>query len=649
MLKILRDNLKYLQWILWLVIAVFIAFVFVDFGGALYQQGGALRAAATVESEKISYREFERELRRLEERYRQTFGEQFTPELEKRLKLPLQTLDGLVEQRILAREARQAGLAVSDEEVQRAIVELPALQDAQGRFMGAEAYRRFLRRFGYEPREFEEAVRRDLLIERLQSLVRTAVVVSDQELERRYREQSERASIRYIQLPMTRFQAEASVVAPEELERYFMSHREDYRLPEQRVVGYLLVDSGAVRQGLEATPEALRRFYEERSSEFVEPEQVRAAHILLRVDANRSALEAERQLYRVRSRIEAGESFEALARELSEDPGSRAQGGDLGFFPRGRMVPEFEQAAFGAAPGELVGPVRTSFGYHLIRVLERRPERQRPFEEVEANVRERWLQERAREEARRIAGELRDRVRREKLQTEEAWRALADGSKIVYLVTPPVGREDAVPGIGRNPDFINAVFALSQGESSEVLELPRGFAVARVQEIRSPRVPEFSEVEGRVRAAWIRERMMELAVDALKPLRARLEKGATLEELAKELGLTVEESGEFRSDSPIGTLGYVPELAREAMKLGVGEVGGPLATPSGAVLFVVTNRKQFDPEAFRREREVLRASLARDRASKVLQVTVEQRKRELKIHYDRPLLEQYGLLEEVRS
>lgn len=649
MLKILRDNLKYLQWILWTVIAVFVVFVFVDFGGALANRGGARMAAATVEGQAIPYREFERELRRLADRYRQMFGDQYTPELEKRLKLPLQTLEGLVEQRILAREAERAGLQVNDEEVQQAIVELPVLRDGQGQFVGAETYRRFLRANGYEPREFEEAVRRDLLIEKLQQLVRGGLVVSDQELERRFREQSERASIRYLQMPMTRFQAQAAGLGPDELARYFEARREEFRLPEQRVVGYLLADSAALRAEIQVDPEGVRAVYRDRASEYLEPEQIRAAHILLRVDANRSALEAERQLYRIRSRIEAGESFESLAREFSEDPGSRELGGDLGFFPRGRMVPEFESAAFSAAPGALVGPVRTSFGYHLILVRERRPERQRPFEEVEFQVRERWLSERAREEARRIAEDLRRRILSEKRTAEEDWKAVADGSKVVYLTTPPFGREDPVPGIGRNADFTNAVFSLEPGKPSEVLELPRGFAVARVVEVRPPRLPELGEVEGRVRAAAVRDKMQALAVAALEPALARLRGGATLEQLGRELDLPVETSGEFRTDGMVGTLGFVPELARAALELEVGAFGGPVRTPAGAVLFEVTERRRFDPQAFAREREGLRSMMVRDRASRILQVTVEQRKRELKIHYDRPLLERYGLLNEVSS
>ena len=143
MLKILRDNLRYLSWILWLVILVFIAFVFVDFGGARMDGGGS-GAAATVGDAKVGYDEYQRQYRSLEERYRQAFGERYTPEMAEQLQLPLQALEQLVGQKILLQEAERLGLAASDAEVREAILAQPVFRDESGIFVGQEFYEQIL-------------------------------------------------------------------------------------------------------------------------------------------------------------------------------------------------------------------------------------------------------------------------------------------------------------------------------------------------------------------------------------------------------------------------------------------------------------------------------------------------------------------------
>ncbi len=644
MLKIFRDNLKYLSWILWLVIAIFVVFVFVDFGGGLSGTGGPRSAAATVGREEVTYREFEREYRRLENQYRQAFGAQFTPELADQLKLPLQALERLIDQKLLLVEAERLGLGTTDAEVREAILGIPGLQDAAGNFVGAATYQQFLRVNGLDTREFEESVRQELLLGKLQAIVAAGVTIPDAEVERAYRAQAERASIRFVQMPASRFQTEVQSLTPGELEAHFTAHREEYRLPAQRAVDYLLVDSMKLRSQLTFDAAELERYYAEHRADFAEPEQVRARHILLKVDDQRSALQAEREMAAIRARLDAGESFEALATELSEDPGSKSRGGDLGYFARGRMIREFEEAAFGAAVDSLVGPVRTSFGYHLIQVLDRREAGQRPFADVEPQVRARLAGERADEAAERQAEQLRQRIESERLASEEQWKSLADGDSVSFLSTPPFGRDDVVPGIGRGTAFSSSAFGLDSGKISPVVKIPRGFAVLRVREVREPRLPELAEVEARVRAAVTREKMLARAARELAAARDRMAAGRTLDEIASQLDLTVESSGEFVRGGTIAGLGAVREVADAAMALEAGQIGGPIETPSGAVLFEVVARTRFDPEAFAAEREATRASLQRDEVNRLLGAILDQKKREQKVNYDRPLLEQFGLL-----
>jgi len=649
MLKILRDNLKYLSWILWLVVLIFIAFVFVDFGGGLSGGAGPRAAAATVGDRTVSYRDFEREYRRLENQYRQAFGGQLTPEMIDQLKLPLMALERLVDQELLLEEADRLGLEASDAEVQQAILEIPGLKDSQGRFVGQETYDRFLRVNGLNHREFEESVREELVLAKLQTIVASSVHVSDADVEQSYRRQSDRAAIRYVQVPSSRFSSAAQNVAPAELQAYFDAHREEFRLPVQRVVDYLLVDTIKTRAQITFEPAELEAYYREHQADYQQEEQVRARHILLKVDDKRSAEAAEAELERVKARVQAGEDFAKLAGELSEDPGSKSRGGDLGYFGKGRMIAEFEQAAFAAAPNEVVGPVKTAFGYHLIQVLDHRAGGERPFSEVEAQVRARLAAERADAIAEAKANELTQRIETEKLATEEQWRGLADGDVVTFLSTPPFGEDDVVPGIGRRTPFASAAFALAPGGVSKPVKTPRGFAILRFKEETAARLPELSEVEAKVRAAVVRQKMMDAAFAEAARLKRELDGGKSLDAVAVAAGLEAQETGDFGAEGTIQGLGAAPEVAKAALALDTGAIGGPVRTPAGAIVFEVTSRQRFDPQAFAEQRDSLRASLERSELGRMLGSLLDQRKREMKVNYDRPLLEQFGLLGEKAS
>lgn len=643
MLKVLRDNLKYLSWILWVVILIFIAFVFVDFGGGLSRGTGARASAATVGSDKISYAEFERQYRQLEGQYRQAFGENFTPEIAKQLRLPLQALDRLVDQRLLLNEATERGLEASDAEVREAIFEIPGMKDSGGGFVGEETYKRFVRANGYTVRDFEESMRRQIVLTKLNAIFSSSLVVSDADVERAYRAQAERAAVRYLVLPSSGFQAQATL-SPAEVASYFERHGDDFRLPPQRVVNYLLVDTVRTRAKMTIEKADLEGYYNSHLDEFKQEEQVHARHILLKVDDTRTDEAARSALEGARKRVEAGEDFAKIAGELSDDPGSKTRGGDLGFFGRGRMIKEFEEAAFGAPAGSLVGPIKTSFGYHLIQVLEKRPAGQRPFAEAEPQVRARLAAERAEAQAQAKANELAAKIAAEKLASEAQLKALADNDTVMFITTPPFGVDEVVAGIGRGTPFSSAAFALETGKTSTPIKIARGFAILQLVSESPARMPTLAEVESKVRPAALRAKAGELALARLNQARGALASGKTLADVAKELGVEVKESGEFGREGTIEGLGDARPVIAAALAGKVGDVGTPLLTDQGAVLFEITARKGFDAAAFAAERLQTRQTLERNEVNRLLGSIIEQRKREAKVQYDKPLLEQFGML-----
>lgn len=635
MLQSIRENLKYLSWVLWIVIAAFIAALFFDFGtlGGMTGTGGD--AAARVAGEPITYDELREQHQQLDQRYREMFGQQWSSELAEQIGLERQAVEMLVNRKVLLHEAGRLGLAVSDEELSEAIRQIPAFRE-DGRFVGRERYAEVLRANGYTPERFEGELRQDLLLQKMQQVLAQNVFVSEAAVEQALREESERASIAYVELPAARL---GEVTASrEELERHLAENQEDFRVPAQRRVSYLLVDQNRVAQEVAPSDAELQQYYQQNQDEFRTEEQVQARHILLRT-GERSVEEARRQLAAAKERLAAGEDFAALVRELSEEPGAAERGGDLGWFGRGAMVPEFEQAAFGAEVGEIVGPIETPFGVHILEVTGRRPGGVRPFPEVRAEIVQRLRGERAGTRGREIAAELAAELREGGASVEEMQQLAAARPSVEVQQPAPFSENGFVPGLGRVPELSQAAFRLEPGNVSDPIQVPRGWAVVLVQEALPPRVPELAEIEPRLRQAVEQEKRRQAALARLEQAKAGLGGERTLEDVAAELGVEVQQSGEFAAGGTIEGLGYAPDVARAAMRLSEGDVGGPVATPQGAVLFRVTSRQTYDPAAAAPRREEVRQQLVNERLSQLQAALIQHRREELGVTYSREIAE----------
>ena len=643
MLQWLRENLKSFAWTLWLVIAAFIALYIPDLFSSSRTNPDDV---AAVGEETVSLAEYARAYEDTEDRFRQALGAQYTPELASQLGVAQQAFNQVIGRKILVREARRMGLTVTNGELSRAIAALPGFQDGSGRFIGADLYANILRSNGLTVEDFEASYREQLLIDKLQSVLASNLYLTDEAVEERYRRDVERAAIRWVELPSSRF-AEEVEVSDDEISSYFDTHREDYRRPEQRVASYLLVDSGAMRNSLEISDADLRAYYDENLDQFTTPEQVRARHILLRVDDNRSESEAARQMAEIESRLASGESFETLAEDLSEDPGSAAQGGDLGFFGRGAMVPEFEEAAFGTPVGERTEPVRSSFGYHLIEVTDRREGGGRSFEEVQNQIRIRLQGERVGTAVENKAGEIRSQVADLDEVTPEAMARIAEQNEgVSFATTPAFGPEDPIGNLGRAPAFASAAFALEQGEVSDPVQVPRGWAVLHVDEVRDSRLPELDEVREEIRAELLTEKQSERALERLAEARRRIEAGElTLEQLADEISVGIQQSEEFGRGQPISQLPGAPGVSEQAFELAEGELGEPVETRGGegAVLFQVASRTEWDQAAFETAREDTRAQLESEEIQRVMASVIAERMRDPEVTYNQAVLERYEI------
>jgi len=649
MLKVFRDNLKNLSWILWVVIAVFILLVFVDFGRSRRAQTAA-GSAASVGDHQVTWAEFQRHYQYIEQRYRDLYGDKFNSEVAKQLQLGRQAIEQLLNDKLLLDEAHDMGLTVTDAEVRKVILKIPGLVDDQGKFIGEEQYKRFAKANNYAtPGALEAAVRQDLLRQKLLDVLSQTARVSDVEVKQAFRDQTVRAAVSYVQLPRANFASDVQV-SQDDLQSYYEQHQAEYQLPEQRVVDYLLVDKALLRAQMEISDDELRAYYNAHPDEFTREEQVRARHILLRTGGDRTEEQARQQIEKIKARIEGGEDFATVAKEVSEDPGTKAQGGDLGYFGKGRMTPEFEKAAFSAQPGELVGPVTTPFGVHLIKVEDHRQGGEIPFDQAKAAVRAKVAAQKVNQEATELATDLRQKLADEGGEESEGdvatrMQALADDNPAVRFVTSqPFGKNDLISGLGRAPAFSDAAFSLEAGQLAEgTVDTPRGPAILALQKVIAPHVPPLDQIEPRVRRAVTQERAQKMAEARLDEAKKSLEAGEPLDQVASGLGVQVQESGEFGSGQPIKGLGGDPALSKAVLDAKLGDVVGPLPTAQGAVLMKVTDYKGFDAKAFAEKSADIRQRLAQQRANELLASIIQKRRQEEGVQYDPRLIDEFDM------
>jgi peptidyl-prolyl cis-trans isomerase D len=460
-LKWLRDNLRHLKFILWGVVAVFVLLVFVDWGAGRAGGPGGGGAAVRVGDRSVSEEEFLSEMQRLNQRLSQLYGERWN-ELRSQVDLAGQTASYFIDRELQLEEAKRVGIRVTDEELREAILKNPTFTDENGEFLGAETYQRIIRAyFRMSPQEFERRFTEDLIIGKLNGLLERGVWVSDKEAEQAFRQQREVADFDAVQLRYENHLGDVTV-SEEEARAASDLTAEDYHRDDQRVIRYQLVETSKLRRLLPVEDDDLRAFYEEHQEEFLEGEQANARHILIRLAPDASSEQEAATKLRadaVAQMASTGADFAELAAKHSEDPGSKDNGGDLGWFARGRMVPEFEEAVFSAKPGDLVGPIKSQFGYHIIRIEGFRPEHQRPFEEVEEQIRFRVTEGRASAEVEVRATALANRLKSEQTEGQEAWQAIADEDEAVVLnQSPPFAAEEVIPGLG---------------EGSQIAESPR--------------------------------------------------------------------------------------------------------------------------------------------------------------------------------
>jgi peptidyl-prolyl cis-trans isomerase D len=642
MLKTMRDSFHHLKWTLWVVVIVFVlSFVYLS-GSTPDPANRASQVIAKVGSTEITGAEFERIYQARLDNYRQQYRGGLTPEMLRFLDLPRQVLDGMIQRKLELEEARRLNLKVSNDEVARAVMSYPAFQE-NGQFIGRDKYVQLLTRYGYTADRFEGELREDLLAGKYAELVRASILVPETELAREFATRNDKATIEYILIPASRLE---SAVQPTDadLKGYYEKNRERYRKPEQRRIKYLLVDQAKVRAKAAPTDPELRAEYALRRDALKVPEQVVTAHILIKSDPAKgpeAEAAAKAKSEKILARVRAGEDFAKLAKEASEDASNKETGGQLPPFARGQMVAEFEQAAFAMSPGEIAGPVKTQFGYHVIKMTGKNPEHVQSFEEARGALAADLSQRKAEADTNRLARELVEKTRKLSSDSDEELRKL-QSDVVTFNTTPWVARGEPIPGVGANAQFTQEAFTLKLGKMSKSsVPTARGPAIVKPAEERPAGVPPFEELRERVADDWKAERREKEALEKLQPAAQEISSGTPLPQIAARFDTEVKTTPEFSPGGPIPEVGNAPELSAAVFKTAKGQAGPPAPVPGGFVIFRVLDRKSADPKTFASQKSELAAAVRAREGEKLLRASLQQLRADKKVDINEELLKSF--------
>jgi parvulin-like peptidyl-prolyl isomerase len=417
----------------------------------------------------------------------------------------------------------------------------------------------------------------------------------------------------------------------EEARAYFDQHRDDFKTPVRYVLEYVAVPVPPA-DSVQLADAELRRHYDANLATYRQDEQVHAAHILLSTRGADSAADAvaRARADSLRAALEAGADFTDLAKRFSQEPGAATSGGDLGWFGRGRMVPEFETAAFALQPGGLSPVVKTQFGYHVIRMIERREAGQRAFEEVREEIRRQLSQTQGDSLARRQASALRRRLAAAATPAAQAAAAAAHGG---LRTTTPVSVSEPVPGLGFVPGLAQVLPGLALRRwAPEVYRAGTNYVAFRILEKVPPRPAEFDEAKNQAIEDMKSAKRRAVHATKVAAIRAALAAGASLDSLAAPYGGLRDSGPLTQAAGFIQGVGAEPRIVQRVFAMKAGEVSDTLQIATGVLWAQVEDKKSGDAAAFRQQRQQIADELMRRRMEEWL----EQKRKTAKIEILRP-------------
>jgi len=522
-----------------------------------------------------------------------------------------QMIQDLINERALAYEAQRLGFQVTDKDLADFIAQTAPNLFQNGKFVGKQIYAAILAEQNMTMDEFEAAMRRQLLANRLHEVALEGTIVSPSDIEKSYREKNEKLKIQFVKLATDKYKKEAEPTL-EEMQNYFKTNASRYVVPESKNLVVLTADQAKIEQSLNPTDAELHQLYTQNMDSFRVPEQVKIRHILLMTQGKPPADDAKikAQAEDLLKQVRAGANFAELAKKYSEDPGSKDKGGEYTIQHNGQMVKEFEDAAFRLKPGES-DLIKTTYGYHVVQVMQHDQPHIKSFDEVKPELTANWRKQKAADLMQNISDQVQQAWQKDPTHPE----AIAAKFNMDLVKADNVQPGKPVPGVGSNPDFDQSIAGLKVGEISQPVALAGNkLAVAELTAIVPSRPNTFDEVKDQVKDAMTQKRVEAKVAQHAQELMDKVKSmGGDLEKAAKSMGLEVKTSADFGRTGMVEGVGSASYLL-DGFSKPDGALLGPIVTPDGTVVAKVIAHIAPDMSLLPAQRAQIRDEIKQERA-----------------------------------
>jgi peptidyl-prolyl cis-trans isomerase D len=528
----------------------------------------------------------------------------------------------LITRQALLLEAGRMGFRVTPEEIKDDIQHgrYAATFFPGGNFIGEQEYEDLLERNNLTPAKFEKEVVGDgILLGKLQAFISGSATVSESDVREQFIKQNSKVKFDYAVLKQDDIK-KGLHPTEEELKAYYESHKASYTnsVPEKRKIKYAVIDTNKLEAGVTVTQDDLRSYYEQHRDQYKTPEQVKVSHILIKTPLpgpdnkvdEKGAAEAQHRAEDLLKQVKGGANFEDLAKKYSEDPGSAKQGGSLGWIGRGQTVPEFEKAAFSLPKGQMSDLVKSSYGFHIIRVDDKQEAHAKSLDEVKSEIEPIVKHQLADQAAQKKAGELLKQAR------SQGMDAAAAAAGVPAVTSDFFTRRDLLPGLGPASQLMDTVFA-AQDNTYDVGSATTGLVVFQLLGIKPTSTPTFEEAHSRVEEEFKNERSGTLLAQKAQELADRAKAEHDLKRAAKELGATVKTSDFVLPDAQVPDVGSMSGQAAVAFTMKPGEISGPINSGANAVVMAVLEDQKPNDADFAAKRDQIRDQLIQGKQQEI--------------------------------
>ncbi len=533
----------------------------------------------------------------------------------------------MITRQALVAEAGRMGLRVTPEEVKDELQHgrYAATFFPGGKFIGETEYEDMLSRANLTTAKFEDAVGEDILLSKLQAFITGSASVSDNEIKDQFIKQNTKVKFDYAILKQDDLK-KGLHPTDEELKAYYESHKASYAnsIPEKRKIKYALIDSNKAEAEVKITQDDLRSYYDQHREQYRTPEQVKVSHILIKTPLpgadgkvdDKAVAEAQHRAEDLLKQIKGGANFEELAKKYSEDPGSAKEGGSLGWINRGQTVPEFEKTAFSLPKGQMSDVVKSSYGFHIIRVDDKHDAQTKSLEEVKGDIEPIVKHEMAQAVAQKKADALL------KMAKDKGLDAAAASESIPVVTTDFFSRRDLLPGLGPATQLTDAVFAAKENSPPESAAASTGTVVFQLLGVKPPATPTFEEIRSKVEEEFKNERSSSLLSQKVQELSDRAKSQHDLKKVAKEMGATMKTSELVAPDGQVPDLGSMGGQAAVAFNMKQGEISGPINNGGTSVVLSILDVQKPSDADFAAKRDQIRDQLVQGKQQELFQLFV---------------------------